>query len=327
MAGTKFTREETKFILENFHNTTYKVLSKKTRRTQKAIKHLIRNCNIYKIDYPNGLPVDELDKILSFKFPKKVLTNNEKFILNNFATMKVKDIAKKLNLKVGQVRYIAKEVLKLPNKSTAKNSQKDINFVIKNYNKISTELIAKHLGKTKTAVQLIANRHGLRTREFWSNKELNFLIENNRNMSDNEIAKNINRTAKSITHKRMELKLQKFKFKNTNIEYFIEQFLVILKIPFKKQFKLNKYRLDFLVNNLVIEAYGTFWHCDPRVYAKPHYLSQENSIKNDRNKEKLIKSKGYDLLIVWEKDINEHPEKVKTDIIAAIKKSSKNGEG
>lgn len=326
MAGIKFTKEETKFILENFHNTTYKILSGKTRRSQKAVKHLIRGCGIYKIDYPNGLTIDKLNEILLFKFPEKILTDNEKFILDNFATMKMKNIAEKLNIKYTQVEHIAKQVLKLPAKIPAINSSKDIEYVIKNYNKISTSLIAKYLGKTEVAVQLIANRNGLRTREFWSEDEISFLTENNKSLSDVEISKNINRTTKSITHKRIELGLEKFKFKNTNIEYFIEQLLIDLKVEYKSQFKVDRYRVDFIVDNLIIEAYGTFWHCDPRVYSTPNYIAQVNNIKNDNKKYKTLKKKGYDLLIIWEKDINEHPEKVKTDIIAAIKKSSKNGE-
>lgn len=67
-----------------------------------------------------------------------------------------------------------------------------------------------------------------------------------------------------------------------------------------------------------IEYNGDYWHCNPEIYSsdyKTHYGYTASEIwNNDEEKLNFIKSKGYDVMIVWEsdyiKDMNNIRKKV-----------------
>lgn len=79
---------------------------------------------------------------------------------------------------------------------------------------------------------------------------------------------------------------------------------------------------DFLLKNKkVIEVQGTYWHADPRFYDKKDLNDiQKSNLKNDQEKYKVYKENGYDVLYVWEYDIENHPEKVRKQIKEFLKK-------
>jgi hypothetical protein len=83
---------------------------------------------------------------------------------------------------------------------------------------------------------------------------------------------------------------------------------------------IKKVRFYDYVDNFrkkCIEFNGNVYHANPEIYTEndnPNFRNKklksidiwnEDSIKNE-----LIKSKGYDLLVVWEKDFTENPQKV-----------------
>lgn len=61
-----------------------------------------------------------------------------------------------------------------------------------------------------------------------------------------------------------------------------------------------------------IEFNGDYWHCNPKIYAPDyitHYGYTASDIwKKDNKKNDFIKSKGYDIMIVWESDYNSNPD-------------------
>lgn len=67
---------------------------------------------------------------------------------------------------------------------------------------------------------------------------------------------------------------------------------------------LPKYRV-------LIEFQGSYWHGDKRIYEKK-YLNptQKHSQRVDEEKRKWALLHGIPLIEVWEKDVNEHPEKI-----------------
>src|SRR5690606_7794791 len=79
---------------------------------------------------------------------------------------------------------------------------------------------------------------------------------------------------------------------------------------------------DFLIKGRkVIEVQGTYWHADPRFYDEKDLNDiQKSNLKNDQEKYKVYKENGYDVLYVWEYDIENHPEKVRKQIKEFLKK-------
>lgn len=60
----------------------------------------------------------------------------------------------------------------------------------------------------------------------------------------------------------------------------------------------------------IIEINGTFWHADPRVYKSSDVVFQNNVAsdiwRRDDNKLEYARSKGYDILVVWELDYSRN---------------------
>lgn len=82
-----------------------------------------------------------------------------------------------------------------------------------------------------------------------------------------------------------------------------------------KIYHTNGYYLpDIVVDKKIIEYYGTFWHCDPREYKEDYYnksigMTALEKWKFDENRINHFISKGYKVLIIWEKDYQENKEK------------------
>lgn len=63
--------------------------------------------------------------------------------------------------------------------------------------------------------------------------------------------------------------------------------------------------------NLIIEFNGDYWHCNPIKYDKDYFHQVKNMTvqqlwEYDKNKIDLIKSKGYNLEVIWETDYEKN---------------------
>lgn len=78
-------------------------------------------------------------------------------------------------------------------------------------------------------------------------------------------------------------------------------------IEFIWQYRINRYVYDFFIpkTNTLIELHGTFWHADPRIYdhSKFLYPVQKRNLENDVKKAEFAKRNGYNLAVIWEKDV------------------------
>lgn len=76
-------------------------------------------------------------------------------------------------------------------------------------------------------------------------------------------------------------------------------------LDFIEQYRTGKYVWDFYIpaSNMLVEAHGTFWHGDPRVWPKDKlYPVQLKKIERDKERAAWANAKGYSLRIVWELD-------------------------
>lgn len=94
-------------------------------------------------------------------------------------------------------------------------------------------------------------------------------------------------------------------------------------------------RVDIYVEeyNTVIECYGNLWHGNPKLY-KPNdeirlfkgYTKVKDIWEFDKERENQIKSFGFDLIIVWEYDINHNKQKTEKYILDELRKNKENKE-
>jgi very-short-patch-repair endonuclease len=102
-----------------------------------------------------------------------------------------------------------------------------------------------------------------------------------------------------------------------NIETKVFNILKQLRIPFRIQVPVDKYTVDFLVNDkYIIEVYGDFWHCNPTKYSGEYFnrgkrKTAEEIWKRDACRKETFESKGYKFLSLWETEINKHPHIIK----------------
>lgn len=90
------------------------------------------------------------------------------------------------------------------------------------------------------------------------------------------------------------------------LEKKVEKILVAEGHKFIPQHRTGKYVWDFYIpiNNTLVEAHGTFWHADPRVWtADKLYPVQKKKILRDKERSEWAKTNGYNLRTIWELDI------------------------
>lgn len=98
-----------------------------------------------------------------------------------------------------------------------------------------------------------------------------------------------------------------------------ETFLNFLKTDHIRQYYVREIKsyFDFYLpnNNIMIEVDGDFWHCNPNgKFPIPMYESQFKNIEKDKIKTDWCFNNNITLLRFWEKDINENPERVKSEL-------------
>ncbi len=85
------------------------------------------------------------------------------------------------------------------------------------------------------------------------------------------------------------------------------------------------YKPDIIVENKVIEYYGTYWHCHVSLFPDENNinLSTKHSAKyhreHDEKRIKILTDSGYEVMIVWEHDWNQNRAEIKKNILEFLK--------
>ncbi len=99
------------------------------------------------------------------------------------------------------------------------------------------------------------------------------------------------------------------KQKCTKIENIIYSALTKIGIQnLNRNVQIGHYNADLLINTLIIECYGDYWHCNPRIFKKTDYnkslkMTANTKWLNDKIKQTNLENKGYQYLYFWEYDI------------------------
>jgi G:T-mismatch repair DNA endonuclease (very short patch repair protein) len=142
--------------------------------------------------------------------------------------------------------------------------------------------------------------------QIWKNRQTTW--QNKLNAKSNEEKARINR-----------LKLSKGISVSKAEKIIVEQ-LLKLGVSVNTQFTLfeedkKQFVYDIMYNNKIIEYHGDFWHSNPSIYPAKYLnprtkLLAEDKWRLDEIKIRFAKSKGYEVLIVWESDFKKDKEKV-----------------
>lgn len=82
-----------------------------------------------------------------------------------------------------------------------------------------------------------------------------------------------------------------------------------------RRFDNKTYSYDFVYKNKIIEFNGEYWHCNPIKYKEDFYhfhrkMTAKEIWKFDKTKIDLITKSGYNVLVIWENDYKQNPEKI-----------------
>lgn len=93
----------------------------------------------------------------------------------------------------------------------------------------------------------------------------------------------------------------------TSIESSLYAALDAMGVVYQAQANVGSYVVDaLLTGNVVVEALGDFWHCNPAVYPDgPTCETQRLNRSKDRQRAGWFKSRGYRLIGLWETDIKK----------------------
>jgi very-short-patch-repair endonuclease len=105
--------------------------------------------------------------------------------------------------------------------------------------------------------------------------------------------------------------------KHSGIENKFESILRLINLNFEYQYEYKHRLFDFYLEkyNTLIEVDGDFYHCNPdSKHHKMIYETQKLTKQNDKYKDELCANNDVTLIRYWEKDINERPEWVISDL-------------
>jgi len=109
-------------------------------------------------------------------------------------------------------------------------------------------------------------------------------------------------------------RIEEGKIKKTNAipEQKFKRYLDKKGIKYIHQYRIYPYIVDFYIptTNTIYEVHGDYWHCNPEIYDKPKTEGQKKNIKSDKKKLKYFKQKGFNIKIIWQKDIEEKNIKI-----------------
>jgi len=97
------------------------------------------------------------------------------------------------------------------------------------------------------------------------------------------------------------------KDKRSNLETKLIPYLT----DYENNIQIGYYNVDFInrKTNHIIEVYGDYWHCNPKIYNEdfmhPH-LKMTASMKHSIDKDRVsyLEEKGYSVTVIWESDLD-----------------------
>jgi very-short-patch-repair endonuclease len=121
----------------------------------------------------------------------------------------------------------------------------------------------------------------------------------------------------NLSKRRITWLKSKLSKKTSGIENKFKNILKLINVNFEYQYEYKNRLFDFYLKkyNILIEVDGDFYHCNPNSkHNEIIYETQKITKQNDKYKDDLCNNSEITLIRYWEKDINERPEWVISDL-------------
>lgn len=311
--NNNWTNEQIQYLMDNYKGKTQKELASYLKKSHTTVsKKMIE---------------------LGIKTTYKERHNwNEKeiqFIKDNYMSMTYKEMALRLNRPQVSVEQKARKIG--INKSEEMNitnyTKEDVDYLKSNISKLSYSEMAKTLNRTPERIRSKCFQLGIipkENRTKLKKEQVFFIIENCNKYTDTELANMFQVSDQAISEVRKQYGIKKVgnEIKGpTYIEQVVMKILEELNIRYIYNKELGLYRPDFLIKDkkIIVEAQGDYFHCNPYVYKDgPKDEIQIKHVIRDYYKKCYYLSRGYELIEIWELEINQDVEKVKEKIKSAV---------
>lgn len=332
LEGTKkvlpLTDEQQKELVENYPSKTGQEWADYFGVSLTTLRHVVRSLKL------NGTIKDPGKR---FVFTEK----HDVYILEHYLTSSQEEIAKHIGCNKQQIN---RRIQFLGLKGYKRWNEENENHLKDNWLLKSDDELAKETGRTVSAIIAERIQLGLfretdldksgvvrisgtgssrrpvqaeRRKQRWTDDEIHFLMDHAEEMSDDEIATVLERSYRSVKHKRLQLKIHR-EGSRSSFEIEIENFLIENNIPHQVQFRIGRYKYDFLIENTLYEFHGDYYHCNPNFYPNgPINTLQAYVVAKDKNKNETAIDRQYQIDYIWENDFVFKKEKVFEKLLAA----------
>lgn len=303
------TDKDIEFLKENYNSMSVSEISEKLNKSKATIyKHITSN-NLQFINR-EGKPWN---------------TEEINFLKSNYKIMSYEDIALKLKRTKKSVQGKCYG-LKLVKSPQSKNwSKEEIEYLKTHVNSETYAEISKHINRSISAIytkvwELHLIPDELKGCRKLKKEQVDFIIANCDRMTDSQLAAKFQASIEAVSAVRKKYGIKKTGNEVTGPTY-IEQFIIDLLDEYKIEYiyneKLGPYLPDFQIKDtkIILEVQGDYFHCNPFVYPDgPEDEIQIRHVLKDYYKKCYFLSRGYEIIEIWELDINKNSKKVKNII-------------
>lgn len=101
------------------------------------------------------------------------------------------------------------------------------------------------------------------------------------------------------------IKRDKYPEIDTLPEKITENLLIKMNVNYLKKLNIGYYNCDFVINKIIIEVQGDYWHGNPIFYDKFDKIQTKNN-KRDIIKKRYLTNLGYYVIYLWEYDLKNN---------------------
>lgn len=320
---------EIKFIIENYNKLNYEQIGKELNISKTKICYHIKKM----ID--NKILISRSKRYTWTLDEENILLNliNKKTIIEiaNILNKRPEQLVSKLKSFKRQGKIDKSYIISIPikndycgvkitswtnkdiDKLKANICKKGLISLSKILKKDTYDIILKyHQLKNSGEEIIVHNKSNCKDYTEWSEYEDIYLVKHFSTNSYLDLIKNLN----NKKYYQIKIRAKKFGLKKDNNspeyitynEQIIKDILEELKARyiFQKKIEYNNnkfYIADFLINdNIIIEAQGDYWHCNPNIYSKPNN-TQIKRIAHDITRKETLEKLGYVVVYIWEYDL------------------------
>jgi G:T-mismatch repair DNA endonuclease (very short patch repair protein) len=110
-----------------------------------------------------------------------------------------------------------------------------------------------------------------------------------------------------VQFKKWDLDVRDPRYIESSLERRFKKILCGNNITFEQHFRVKNRIYDFYIkkSNVLIETNGDYWHANPKKYKTDLTEDQRMGIKRDIKKTELAKSEGFNIIFIWESEMDD----------------------